>query len=106
MQKVRNLLQKSENSERFGGPEETRTLDLSDANAYIRVTPAVYHGYKNYITSGEFANGGFSEKVINGACLRVAFYHAVPVFTSLLGVEIHPKILLLAMQGLTRSINL
>ena len=30
--KVRNLLQKSENSERFGGPEETRTLDLSDAN--------------------------------------------------------------------------
>ena len=30
--KVRNLLQKSENSEHFGGPEETRTLDLSDAN--------------------------------------------------------------------------
>ena len=30
--KVRNLLKKSENSEHFGGPEETRTLDLSDAN--------------------------------------------------------------------------
>ena len=30
--KVRNLLRKSENSEHFGGPEETRTLDLSDAN--------------------------------------------------------------------------
>ena len=30
--KVRNPLQKSENSEHFGGPEETRTLDLSDAN--------------------------------------------------------------------------
>ena len=30
--KVRNLLQKSEKSEHFGGPEETRTLDLSDAN--------------------------------------------------------------------------
>ena len=30
--KVRNLLQKTENSEHFGGPEETRTLDLSDAN--------------------------------------------------------------------------
>ena len=30
--KVRNLLQKPENSEHFGGPEETRTLDLSDAN--------------------------------------------------------------------------
>ena len=30
--KVRNLPQKSENSEHFGGPEETRTLDLSDAN--------------------------------------------------------------------------
>ena len=30
--KVRNLLKKQENSEHFGGPEETRTLDLSDAN--------------------------------------------------------------------------
>ena len=27
-----DLLKKSENSEHFGGPEETRTLDLSDAN--------------------------------------------------------------------------
>ena len=54
----------------------------SDPNAYIRVTPAVYHGYKNYITSGEFANGGFSEKVING--LSTVAYQGVPVFTSLL----------------------
>ena len=40
--KVRNLLQKPENSEHFGGPEETRTLDLSDANRTL------YQVVKNY----------------------------------------------------------
>ena len=40
--KVRNLLQKSENSEHFGGPEETRTLDLSDANRTLSRMVQIY----------------------------------------------------------------
>lgn len=52
-----------------------------DPTAYIRVTTRVYNGYKNYITSGEFANGGFSEKVING--LSTVAYQGVPIYTSL-----------------------
>lgn len=50
-----------------------------DANAYIWATPAIYNGYKNYITSGEFANGGFSEKIINGVS-NVA-YQGIPIYT-------------------------
>lgn len=52
-----------------------------DPTAYIRVTSAVYNGYKNYITSGEFANGGFSEKIING--ISTVAYQGVPIYTSL-----------------------
>ena len=40
--KVRNLLQKSKNSEHFGGPEETRTLDLSDANRTLSRMVQIY----------------------------------------------------------------
>ena len=40
--KVRNLLQKPENSEHFGGPEETRTLDLSDANRTLSRMVQIY----------------------------------------------------------------
>ena len=40
--KVRNLLRKSENSEHFGGPEETRTLDLSDANRTLSRMVQIY----------------------------------------------------------------
>ena len=40
--KVRNPLQKSENSEHFGGPEETRTLDLSDANRTLSRMVQIY----------------------------------------------------------------
>ena len=40
--KVRNLLKKSENSEHFGGPEETRTLDLSDANRTLSRMVQIY----------------------------------------------------------------
>ena len=40
--KVRNLLLKSENSEHFGGPEETRTLDLSDANRTLSRMVQIY----------------------------------------------------------------
>lgn len=52
-----------------------------DPTTYIRVTAAVYNGYKNYITSGEFAYGGFSEKIING--VSAVAYMGVPVYTSL-----------------------
>lgn len=50
-----------------------------DAEAYIWATPALYNGYKNYITSGEFANGGFSEKTING--ISLVAYQGVPIYT-------------------------
>ena len=53
-----------------------------DPNAFIRVTSAVYNGYKNYITSGEFSYGGYSEKLING--IAQLAYMGVPVMTSLL----------------------
>jgi hypothetical protein len=52
-----------------------------DPNAYIRVTAAVYNGYKNYIASETLGNGGLSEVTING--VKVVAYMGVPVSTSL-----------------------
>lgn len=52
-----------------------------DPTAYIRVTSAVYNGYKNYLAANTLSGGGLSEMTVNG--IAVPTYMGVPVMTSI-----------------------